>query len=107
MADRIVKTELSELFDRRKRHYQGTGLRGAALFKALAADAELPGHVDEATAAAILLVLPMTLKARRRRGMPPSYTRPLGFKNPVYDLAELCDMLAENTADARQPATAA
>ncbi|MEX2693629.1 hypothetical protein [Rhizobium mongolense] len=101
MTKRIVETEISELFERRKRYHQGNGLRGAALFRALAADPELPGHVDEATAAAILNVLPVTMKARRRRRMPPTYTRPLGSKKPDYDLAGLCDMMAANTADAR------
>ncbi|MGY5811896.1 hypothetical protein ACXHXG_29860 [Rhizobium sp. LEGMi198b] len=107
MASNIIETEVSHLFERRKRHHQGNGLRGAALFRALAADTELPGHVDDATAAAILGVLPATLKARRRKHMPPAYTRPLGFKGPQYDLAEICDMLAENTADARNSADAA
>ncbi|MDL2398423.1 hypothetical protein [Rhizobium mayense] len=101
MTEQINETPTSLLFERRKRHFQSKGLRGAALFLALAADLELPGHIDEASAAAILGVLPSTLKARRRKRMPPAYTRPLGYKGPLYDTAVVCDMLAENTAEGR------
>ena len=101
MANHIFETEVSRLFEERTRHHQSGGLRGAALFRALASDPALPAHVAEDDVAAILKVQPKTMKARRRKGMPPLYTRRLGQKIIDYDLAALCDMLAEGTVDTR------
>jgi hypothetical protein len=101
MPAKIVETETSQLFERRMRYHQGEGRRGADLFLALAGDPELPSHMDEPTIAAILNVLPATLKARRRKQMPPPFTYLLGRKKPHYGTPGVCYMLAGNTCEGR------
>ena len=96
----LVETAVSKLFEARKRYLQARGFRGGDVFRMLGADPELPAHVDEVDAAGILGVQPDTLKARRRKKMPPTYTRMLGDKIVRYDLAVLCDMLAGATSEA-------
>jgi hypothetical protein len=98
-----IETAVSKLFEARKRHIQAQGYRGADVFRMLCVDPELPAHVDEVDAAGILAVQPDTLKARRRKKMPPTYTRMLGDKIVRYDLAVLCDMLAGATSEAGAP----
>ena len=66
-----IQTPVSKLFEARK-PIQAQGCRGADVFRMLSVDPELPAHVDEVDAAGILGVQPDTLKARRRKKMPPT-----------------------------------
>jgi hypothetical protein len=95
-----IETRLSRLFEARKRAILAEGYRGAEVYRRLAVDPELPTEVGTEDAAAILGVQPETLKTRRRKRMPPTYTRRFGDKSLTYDLAVLCDLLAAGTVEA-------
>ena len=95
-----TETHVSRLFEERKRAILAHGYRGAVVYQMLAIDPELPADVNTEDAAAILGVQPETLKTRRRKRMPPTYTRRFGDKIITYDLAVLCDLLAAGTVEA-------
>ncbi|QPB21125.1 hypothetical protein [Rhizobium sp. 007] len=94
-----VETGISRLFQHRKRFWAVQGYRGRGLYRQLAEDLELPADCDEQDAAAILGVKPETMKARRRRRQPPSFTRRHGAKGVIYELSSLCDLLATGTVE--------
>ena len=87
-----IETSVSKLFEERKRHWLARGCRGTEVYRQLAADPELPTEIGEYDAAAILFVMPETMKTWRRLKKGPPYTRHPGRVS--YAIATLCDLLA-------------
>ena len=77
------------LFKQRSAFWTSQGYTGAALYEALAADAELPEHFPPKVVAAIENVKPSAVAQRRKRGAPPSFIR--SAQNKIdYPRASYC-----------------